>query len=139
MLILKGFLDNTAWEKIGEGTYQRLKEIRSFADLCKKIEGNASDTVHMRLGRAVLKSVQKNTRFYCEEISPERDFVSGYVITASADSLEITMHQLRHSHVTWVLPWQYFAPVIFSYYSSPSDIVYEEILNKLCHSATRSQ
>lgn len=139
MLFLKGCLDNADWEKIGEGTYQRLKEIDSYTELCKKLDvGVTPDQLHLRLGRAVLKAMPKHPRVYCEEITPERDYVSGFVITAYPDCLEITMHQLHHTSTTWTVLWRYFAPVVFAYYSSPSDLVYEDILNSLCHSATYS-
>lgn len=139
MLFLKGCLEDTDWTKIGEGTYQRLKEVDTYAELCKKLDvGDNPNQLHLRLGRAVLKGMPRHPRVYSEEITEERDYVSGFVLSVSAESLVVTMHMLHHRTTTWTIDWRYFAPLVFSYYSSPSDLVYEDILNNLCHSATYS-
>lgn len=139
MLFLKGCLEDTDWEKIGEGTYQRLKEIDTYSELCKKLDvGACPGQLHMRLGRAVLKEMPRHPKMYVEEITSERDYVSGFVITPNHDCVTVTMHMQHHTITTWTIDWRFFAPIVFAYYSSPSDLVYEDILNNICHSATYS-
>lgn len=138
MLFLKGCTEDHTWEKIGEGTYQRLKETETFEELCKKLDVIPPDKLCLRLGRAVLKEAPRHPCVYTADISPERDYVSGFAITAMPDCFTVTMHMLHHRRVTWAIDWRFFAPVVFAYYSSPSDLIYEDILSSICHSASYS-
>ena len=133
MLFLKGCVADFTWPKIEEGSYQRLKGVVDAKAMCDQLDIEYTRTqIHIRLGRAALKTTGRHARMYCEEITDERDYVSNYVLSITDEAFTVTQHMLYHTVKRWTIPWAFLSPTIFSYYASPNDCIYEDILDRLC-------
>lgn len=132
MLNINEVANKTGYLSLGAGTYQRFKEVWSYTCV-RKLLGATENDLFVRLGRVYSNELRHHRMAHVEEHSDTQKYTSCYLIKAvEGDSFYLYMHASFNHVIRWKFKYEYFSPVIFSYFSSPDDTTYEELLNRVC-------
>ncbi|MGL5648972.1 MAG: hypothetical protein ACRDDY_14075 [Clostridium sp.] len=140
MIDFDSLSENASCIKIGAGFYQRLKEIGDISTL-KTLLNVTGEDIYLRLGQTYQSDLGSLRKAYIEKATDELNYISYYLIHANShNSFSVYMHGMMDKLYRWDIPFKLLSPVIFSYYSSPDDITYEQLLDDICirrHTCTR--
>lgn len=132
MLNINEVANKTGYLALGAGTYQRFKEVLSYKCV-RTLLGSTESDLFVRLGRVHSNELRTHRMAHIEPHSETQKYTSCYLIKAvEGDSFYLYMHASFNHAIRWKLKYEFFSPVIFSYFSSPDDTTYEELLNRLC-------
>lgn len=125
---------------INEGSYQKLKEISNYRELVSVIDVPGSTSIILRLGRNMPACSNPHPKAFTLPLNADRIYVSCYRIDVTdTRHMQITFHGLHSEKMTWTMPIEYLSPVVFMYYAATSDIIFEDLLGRICYTAAHTR